>query len=340
MSTPPPTTGRPQAKLELPASQHLLDRRISDREQPGWLQQVWDSPRTLVLTLRNRRAPVPARHSSAASALILQRPSGPLPAGMVYLGAAPESTLYGAGHDQSERVHLVLDASGQGPEDDPEVSWLSLRTALALLDPFHLGLFTQAVAISNWHATATFCGTCGHRTVVRSSGWMRFCSNCSTDHFPRMNPAMITAVVDGQDRLLLGSAYQWEERRFSTFAGFVEAGESLEDTVAREVREEAGVVVRDVQYLGSQPWPFPAQLMLGFLTRVENAEQARPDDDEIRSVRWFTRQGLAHAVSTGEVIIPPRGSISRALIEYWFGGQITGPDYGAGLSASTRARSS
>lgn len=326
MPTPPQTSDRPEQWLDLPQSQHLIDRRASEREQADWLQHVWGSPNTLVLRLRQRRAPVPAQPSADSPGLILQPPAGALPEGLVYLGAAREPELYGVtATDRDEPVHLLVEAAAEETEEDPEVSWVSLRAALALLEPFYLGLFTQALAISNWHATAVFCGTCGDRTVSRSSGWMRFCSSCSTDHFPRMNPAIITAVVDDQDRLLLGSAYQWEERRYSAFAGFVEAGEALEDTVVREVQEEAGVVVREAQYLGSQPWPFPAQLMLGFVARVESADTARPDDDEIRSVLAFTRQELAEAVSTGEVKIPLRGSISRALIEHWYGARIPDP---------------
>lgn len=290
----------------------MLDRRGSDREQPDWLQQVWADPSTRVLHLQQGQARI-VETPASAHRLVYDSPAGPVPDGLIYLGAAEARTL---GQDTDEgTVHLVAASSEEEPEGD--AGWSSLWDALSLLNPFDLGVLTQAVAITKWHTSAVFCGACGHRTEVRSSGWMRRCEHCPANHFPRMNPAIITAVVDDQDRLLLGSSYRWEERRFSTFAGFVEAGEALEDAVVREVREEAGVVVRDAQYLGSQPWPFPSQLMLGFIAHADDGEQARADDEEIRSVRWFTREELTRAEAAGEIILPPQGSISRALISHW-----------------------
>lgn len=192
----------------------------------------------------------------------------------------------------------------------------------AALNPIDAALFTQALAVTVWHSSSPFCAQCGHRTEVRHSGWMRLCPGCGTETFPRTDPAVITAVVDDQGRILLGSAHRWEAHRFSTFAGFVEAGESLEEAVLREVAEEAGVRIRSVQYMGSQSWPFPRSLMLGYMAVAEDPRQACADDDEIREVRWFTREQLHREVAAEQLRIPPRSSISRALIDHWYGGDV------------------
>lgn len=131
----------------------------------------------------------------------------------------------------------------------------------------------------------------------------------------------LISAVDHDDRLLLGSAHRRESSRFSTFAGFVEAGESLEDAVVREVQEEAGIVIEQVKYAGSQPWPFPRSLMVGFFAHTSNTD-AIADDEEIREVRWFTRQQLHDQVVSGAVKLPPRSSVSHALIASWYGGTL------------------
>src|SRR5205085_1294541 len=132
-----------------------------------------------------------------------------------------------------------------------------LRRIGPLLDDTEAGLFTAAVALSLWHSRHEYCARCGAPTLPDSTGWTRQCPRCGTEHYPRVDPAVIMAVVDGQDRILLGHQASWPDRRFSTLAGFVEPGESLEAAVRREVAEEAGVAIGDVSYLGSQPWPFP-----------------------------------------------------------------------------------
>lgn len=321
------------------------------RQDPNWLRTVWELPNTLVLVLEKGRA------RFAGGEVLFDLPAGLPPEELVYLCAADEPKLRGqlkearrdAGlsgreEDAEQWVHIVVapaglrdravSSSGDGQpglqdevsktqgDEGTEVRWVTLLEVLNQLDDFHLGLFTQATAITNWHSSSVYCGSCGTPTQMRFSGWMRYCVTCETEHFPRINPAIITAVVDEDDRLLLGSSYRWDAHRFSTFAGFVEAGESLENAVVREIKEEAGVVVGGVEYLGSQPWPFPSQLMLGFIASVEDPSQAKPDDNEIREVRWFTRRELAEQVSAGKIWIPPRASISRALIEYWYGGPI------------------
>jgi len=175
--------------------------------------------------------------------------------------------------------------------------------------------------MAQWHAAHPFCARCGTRSEPVQSGWARSCPVCGAEHYPRTDGAVIMAIVDDEDRLLLGRQARWAEHRYSCLAGFVEPGESLEDAVRREAREEAGVVVGEVAYRGSQPWPFPASLMLGFRARAAGGE-ITVDGEELESARWWTREELALDVATGEVLLPPAVSIARRLVEDWFGGPL------------------
>src|SRR5262249_48347826 len=155
----------------------------------------------------------------------------------------------------------------------------------------------HAVALANWHARHRFCPNCGHETEVASAGHVRRCPSCGLEHYPRTDPAVIVLVTDADDRALLGHNPAWPPGRVSTLAGLVEPGESAEMAVVREIAEEAGVVLTDVTYLGSQPWPFPWSLMLGFTARAVDPGTTRPDGEEISELRWFTREELADALA-------------------------------------------
>lgn len=196
--------------------------------------------------------------------------------------------------------------------------WSPLRAVGAVLSARDAGLATAAVALDHWHTRHPRCPRCGGLTDATAGGWVRVCRDDGSEHYPRTDPAVIMTVVDGDDRLLLGHAAAWPPGRYSTLAGFVEAGESLEAAVRREVAEETGIVVTDVEYVASQPWPFPNSLMLGFRARAQ-AAAPRPDGVELTDARWFTRDELAAAVSSGDVVPPGRTSIARALVEDWFG---------------------
>ena len=178
-----------------------------------------------------------------------------------------------------------------------------------------------SVAVANWHASHPRCARCGQPTEVIQSGWARQCPACGAEHFPRTDPAVIMSVIDDAGRILLGHQSRWPDRRFSTLAGFVEPGESLEGAVRREVFEESGIHVTDVTYMGCQPWPFPSSLMLGFRARA-GSTQVQVDGEELADARWWTRDQLADDVAAREVLLPPRVSIARRLIEDWFGGPI------------------
>lgn len=196
-------------------------------------------------------------------------------------------------------------------------AWLNLRRSVSALADLDAGLWTQALAISNWHHSHRFCPHCGSQTEIAQAGWSRRCPIDDRQIFPRTDPAIIVAVTDENDRLLLGSQGAWESNRWSVLAGFVEAGESLNAAVAREVLEESGIHVSDIEFLGSQPWPFPYSLMFGFKAKAQAGQNLVPDGEEIVQLRWISRDELAAEAS--EMLLPGPLSIARALIENWLG---------------------
>lgn len=209
-----------------------------------------------------------------------------------------------------------LDVAGQ---------WEVLRNFGHLLTDRDAGLATAAVALFNWHQAHPCCSRCGFPTEVSAAGWSRRCARDATDHFPRNDPAVIVLVTDAADRLLLARQVVWPEQQFSVLAGFVEAGETLEAACVREVEEEVGALVTEVEYLGSQPWPFPSSLMLAFRARAVDAG-LRPDGSEIAEAAWYSREELAAACAAGTVRLPPPASIARQMIDYWYG-EITPADW-------------
>lgn len=206
------------------------------------------------------------------------------------------------------------------PQDlDP----MSLRMLGPTIAPEDASLAVHAVGLSRWHQTHRFCARCGSPTVVAQAGHTRECPSCGATHFPRTDPAVIMLVTDGDDRALLGRQPSWPEKRFSTLAGFVEPGESLPDAVRREVMEEVGIEVGEVEFAGSQPWPFPSSLMLGFYGTALN-DEIRVDHAEIAEARWFTRAEITEMTAAEELMLPPILSISRWLVDRWHGGEISG----------------
>lgn len=204
-----------------------------------------------------------------------------------------------------------------------ELEPASLRVLGPSLSDEDASLAVHAVGIARWHGKHRFCPVCGAPTRSVEAGHQRHCDSCGTEHFPRTDPAVIMLITDEHGRALLGRQSAWPQGRYSTLAGFVEPGENLSDAVRREVREEVGIGVDDVQYAGSQPWPFPASLMLGFFGRTTDTE-LQIDGDEIIEAHWFTRDEITELSANGSLKLPSAVSISRALIETWHGGNITG----------------
>lgn len=314
----------------LPLSRTGLDRACEQRADAEFLPTLLTDPATRVLWLHGGNAPV--RHGALqfAGADSLQyddaAQEGAEPRLVVYLGRTAQShvVLAVARPDESvERLGEFIAGGGPVPAGE-SLQWLGLRDVSATLSPVDSGTFVEAVAIANWHEKHAFCPRCGAKTVVTQSGWVRECTQDQSQHFPRTDPAVIVAITDHEDRILLGANAAWGGTRFSVLAGFVEPGESLEAAVVREIHEEAGVWVTDVTYKGSQPWPFPASLMLGFTAKA-TSQEVKADGEEILSVKWFSREELALAVEEGGMGIPSSVSIARALIDDWYGGPVPEP---------------
>ena len=199
-----------------------------------------------------------------------------------------------------------------------EEDYKTLREISAELTSLEIGLAVHGQAVALWHHKHPICAVCGLPTDPALGGSIRRCAQ-GHEHYPRTDPAIIVLVKDKDDRSLLGRQAVWPEFRFSTFAGFVEAGESFEQCVIREVLEESGVSVADIHYLGSQPWPFPQSLMIAFEATIQDPENARPDGEEIVEIRWFDRDGLYAAIMEGTLLLPPSISVARAMIQAWYG---------------------
>lgn len=310
-------------------------------------EQAWSHPGAQVLVLHEGRAPIRG-HRLAWRAWAQLGPRPPAPEQCWLLGHRQDGTplflmdpSQDAPEQEQDRAWQAQDPAGEAPaavEEEQGTApgrkdrnlpaagtehWAGLREAALDLDPEEASWFTAALALARWHGTQGYCPACGAPTVVVRAGWARTCTREQTLLFPRTDPAVIAAVVhtdqEGVERILLGHALAWPSGRYSTFAGFVEAGESLENAVVREVGEEAGVQVTDVEYLGSQPWPFPRSLMLGFRATAASRATAEADGTEMGSVQWFTREQLDEAVRSGEVLLPSKVSIAHHLIADWFG---------------------
>jgi NAD+ diphosphatase len=211
------------------------------------------------------------------------------------------------------------DEEGQEAGETSSEGMSSLRELGATLDEFHLGISMHAIALSNWHRSHPHCSRCGAQTESSLGGSVRVCVIDQSQHHPRTDGAVIVLVKDKDDRILLGHQPIWPDGRFSTFAGFLEPGETFEQCVEREVFEESGVKVNEIKYLGSQPWPFPASIMIAFSAVVDDPSTAKPDCVEITEVRFFSRDELKKSVSDGSLLLPPTISVARTMIALWFG---------------------
>ena len=229
--------------------------------------------------------------------------------------------------DDAEFVLLGLDdgrprfaALGGGAAAGPAMRNPALMGALAALAPGEAATYGAARALIDWHARHRFCANCGRPTVVAKAGWARRCpqpeGGCGTEHFPRVDPVVIMlAEYDG--RALLGRGLGWPEGRWSALAGFVEPGEAVEEAVAREIREEAGVTVDKVRYVASQPWPFPSQLMIACIGEAVD-DALLVDRGELEDARWFTRDQVRAALAgDGPFIAPPPYAIAWNLLNLW-----------------------
>ncbi len=220
-------------------------------------------------------------------------------------------------------AHFAVDLT---PVHDPvtelglagSASFVELRAAAATLSASDSAIAAQGRQMLDWHARHRFCAVCGRGTSVKEAGYMRECDECDAQHFPRTDPVVIMLVEDGE-RCLLGRQAGWPAQMFSALAGFVEAGESLEEAVRREVQEESGILVGEVRYFASQPWPFPSSLMIGCIAHALTTE-VTVDKSELEDARWFTRADILKSLAqpgSGGVFVPPPLAIAHHLVRFW-----------------------
>ncbi|MGB8649027.1 MAG: NAD(+) diphosphatase [Mycobacteriales bacterium] len=272
-------------------SRATVDRDAATRGSDAALEQAWVTAQVLVVDDQGRAL-------VDGTDLVLV-PSSDAPEGdRLYLGCLAGQAFFAVSGPLPRRL-------GAQPR--------SLRDVGSVLSDRDAGLLVHAVGMANWHAAHPRCPRCGAPTVSVRGGAVRTCPEDGSEHFPRTDPAVIVLVSDGADRCLLGRQAVWPAGRYSTLAGFVEPGESAEQAVVREVAEETGVVVRDVVYQGSQPWPFPSSLMLGFVAVCDGDAVPEPRDGELEDARWFTRAELR----SGRPLLPPDVSIAHRLITQW-----------------------
>ena len=283
--------------LNLPLSRSKLDRAAHLRSDQSALDELWNKA-AIIEMLGDR---------------FLTDESG-----LRYL--SPQSATgerYFLGLDELGRPYFVCHNKFHEVEFPQE--YKSLRTIGAELNDLQIGAAVHALALTQWHEAHQRCAKCGATTHVTMAGAVRECDECSASHHPRTDPAVIVLVKDEQDRILLGRQKIWPAKRFSTFAGFVEPGESFESCVAREVLEECGGVVTQMRYLGSQPWPFPASIMIAYEAVINNPNTVKADGEEIEEIVWLTRDELKQKSSTSELLMPPLISVARAMINNWYG---------------------
>ncbi|EST36726.1 NUDIX hydrolase [Streptomycetaceae bacterium MP113-05] len=293
-----------------------IDRAAHRRLDEAWLAAAWSHPTTRVFVVSGGQALIEDTEDGRTE--LVTMPSFDAP--------ATESHRYFLGVDSGGVAYFALQKDALPGRMDAIARPAGLREAGVLLPERDAELMVHAVALENWQRLHRFCSRCGARTVIAAAGHVRRCPACGAEHYPRTDPAVIMLVTDAQDRALLGRQVHWPEGRFSTLAGFVEPGESIEHAVVREVAEEAGVEVpvEGVAYVGSQPWPFPSSLMLGFTARAVSS-RILVDGDEIEEARWFSRDDLRAAFEAGEVLPPSGISIAARLVERWYGEPLPRP---------------
>lgn len=285
-----------------------VDRCADARTDPDRLVELWQHADSRLLVMHGDRVRI-----EPPSSVSYELPATVSP--------TPPDDAFFLGVDEGYSYFAVAD---QAPVADEAMK--DLREVGAQLPALDAELMATTLALANWHRTHSHCPRCGGPTDMVSAGWVRQCRNDGTQHFPRTDPAVIMLITNELDEALLGHRGPWPQAWYSTLAGFIEPGESAESAVCREVLEEAGIVVapESTWFRGSQPWPFPSSLMIGFRGEATGGQTPRPDGEEITAARWFGKTELAEKCERGEVRIPPRFSISRFLIEDWFGAELPG----------------
>lgn len=313
-----------------------FDRDAARRNDANYLNSLKDSPNTsyILVTARGEvaiksdhvygQAPhggltPPDAHMEAEQLLELSH------AQVAQLPFSPQELYYLGKYGEKSYLALRVEASSQQLEENWQHCFAPLRAVAGMLEPYQGELAAAAVALATWDKNTKFCERCGASLKLACAGWEKHCSACAHITYPRTDPAIIVAITDDAERLLLIHGATWQPGRYSVVAGFVEAGESLEAAVVREALEETGIKISQASYCSSQPWPFPRSLMFAFTARAAGQQEPKADMQEVGHAFWVSREEFTQLVLAGKVIVPGRASSGHALVRAWYGRELPQP---------------
>lgn len=314
-----------------------FDRDAVRRNDANYLNSLKDSPNTsyILVTARGEVAiksdhvygqaphggltPPDLAHMEAEQLLELSH------AQVAQLPFSPQEPYYLGKYGEKSYFALRVEAPSQQLEENCQYCFAPLRAVAGMLEPYQGELAAAAVALATWDKNTKFCERCGASLKLACAGWEKHCTACAHITYPRTDPAIIVAITDDAERLLLIHGATWQPGRYSVVAGFVEAGESLEAAVAREALEETGIKISQASYCSSQPWPFPRSLMFAFTARAGGQQEPKADMQEVGHAFWVSREEFTQLVLEGKVIVPGRASSGHALVRAWYGRELPQP---------------
>lgn len=314
-----------------------FDRDAARRNDANYLNSLKDSPNTsyILVTARGEVAiksdhvygqaphggltPPDLAHMEAEQLLELSH------AQVAQLPFSPQEPYYLGKYGEKSYLALRVEASSQQLEENWQRCFAPLRAVAGMLEPYQGELAAAAVALATWDKNTKFCERCGASLKLACAGWEKHCTACAHITYPRTDPAIIVAITDDAERLLLIHGATWQPGRYSVVAGFVEAGESLEAAVVREALEETGIKISQASYCSSQPWPFPRSLMFAFTARAGGQQEPKADMQEVGHAFWVSREEFTQLVLEGKVIVPGRASSGHALVRAWYGRELPQP---------------
>ena len=314
-----------------------FDRDAARRNDANYLNSLKDLPNTsyILVTARGEVAiksdhvygqaphggltPPDLAHMEAEQLLELSH------AQVAQLPFSPQEPYYLGKYGEKSYLALRVEASSQQLEENWQHCFAPLRAVAGMLEPYQGELAAAAVALATWDKNTKFCERCGASLELACAGWEKRCTACAHITYPRTDPAIIVAITDDAERLLLIHGATWQPGRYSVVAGFVEAGESLEAAVVREALEETGIKISQASYCSSQPWPFPRSLMFAFTARAGGQQEPKADMQEVGHAFWVSREEFTQLVLEGKVIVPGRASSGHALVRAWYGCELPQP---------------
>lgn len=314
-----------------------FDRDAARRNDTNYLNSLKDSPNTsyILVTARGEVAiksdhvygqaphggltPPDLAHMEAEQLLELSH------AQVAQLPFSPQEPYYLGKYGEKSYLALRVEAPSQRLEENCQYCFAPLRAVAGMLEPYQGELAAAAVALATWDKNTKFCERCGASLKLACAGWEKHCTACAHITYPRTDPAIIVAITDDAERLLLIHGATWQPGRYSVVAGFVEAGESLEAAVVREALEETGIKISQASYCSSQPWPFPRSLMFAFTARAGGQQEPKADMQEVGHAFWASREEFTQLVLEGKVIVPGRASSGHALVRAWYGRELPQP---------------